>query len=113
MQRTQEQIPFLAGVKGAKMIPGDFKTQEKWTQPGRFEESFALNFALPGHQSGGPQGCQNDAQDTQKGAKMMPREAQSQENEPRGTQRMTNEKKDDFLELFAYPFGSLFWHIFV
>ena len=56
----------------------------------------------------GVQGCQNETQGTQKGAKMMPREAQSEENEPRGTQRVTNEKKDDFLELFAHPFGSLF-----
>ena len=29
MQRTQEQIAFWAGVKGAKMIPRDIKTQEK------------------------------------------------------------------------------------
>ena len=29
MQRTQEQITFLAGVKGAKMIPRDLKTQKR------------------------------------------------------------------------------------
>ena len=90
------------------MIPRDLKTQEKQTQPGWFEDSFSLNFALPGHHFGGTQGCQNDAQGTQKGTKMMPREAKSQENEPRGTQRGTNEKKDDFLELFAHPFGGPF-----
>ena len=65
-----------------------------------------MNFALPGHHFGGPQGCQNDAQGTQKGAKMMPREAKSQENEPRDTQKGTNEKKDDVLELFS-QFPSL------
>ena len=54
-----------------------------------------MNFTLPGHHFGGAQGCPNDAQGTQKGAKMMPREAKSQENEPRDTQRGTNEKKDD------------------
>ena len=45
---------------------------------------------------------------TSAGAKMMAREAQSQENETRDTQRGTNEKKDDFLELFAHPFGHPF-----
>ena len=90
----------MAGVKDAKMISRDVKTQERRTQPGWFEDSFSLktkpgwfeassslNFAFPGHHFGGAQGCQNDAQ---------------------GTQRVTNEKKDDFLELFAHPFGSLF-----
>ena len=67
-----------------------------------------MNFTLPGHHFGGAQECQNDAQGTQKGAKMMPREAKSQENEPRDTQRGTNEKKNDFLELFAHPFGRPF-----
>ena len=53
-----------------------------------------------------------------KGAKMMPRAPKKvptcpgspkvKENEPRGTQRGTNEKKDDFLELFAHPFGRPF-----
>ena len=41
MQRTQEQITFLAGAKGAKMIPRDFKIQH--------EDSFSLNFRLPGN----------------------------------------------------------------
>ena len=68
----------------------------------------SLNFALPGHHFGGAQGWQNDAQSTQKGVKMMSREAKSQENEPRDTQRRTNEKKDDLLELFAHQFGRPF-----
>ena len=94
MQRTQEQITFLAGVKGAKMIPRDFKTQEKWTQPGWFEDSFSLNFALPGHHFGGPQGCQNDAQGTQKGAKMMPGEPKSQGKWPPGAPKGDQWEKD-------------------
>ena len=81
---------IYGGVKGTKMIPRDFKTQEKWTQPGWFEDSFSLNFALPGHHFGGPQGCQNDAQGTQKGAKMMPGEPKSQgkwtQGHPKGRQ---------------------------
>ena len=49
-----------------------------WARPGWFEDSFSLNLALPGHHFGGAQGYQNDAQGTQKGAKMMPREPKSQ-----------------------------------
>ena len=67
-----------------------------------------LNFTLPGHHFGGAQGYQNDAKGPQKSAKMISREAKSQENEPRDTQRGTNEKKDDFLELFAHQFGRQF-----
>ena len=40
--------------------------------------SLALNFALPGHHFGGAQGCQNETQGTQKGAKMMTREPKIQ-----------------------------------
>ena len=90
------------------MIPRDFKTQEKLTQPGWFEDSFSWNFAMPGHHFGGAQGCQNDAQSTQKGAKMIPREPKSQGNEPRGNQRETNEKKNNLLDLFVLPFGRPF-----
>ena len=70
-----------------------------------------MNFALPGHHFGGPQGCQNDAQGTQKGAKMMPGEPKSQENEPRDTQRGTNEKKDEFLDLFAPIWEAILTHV--
>ena len=41
-----------------------------------------MNFALPGHHFGGPQGWQNDAQGTQKGAKMMPGEPKSRKMNP-------------------------------
>ena len=56
------------GSKGAKMMPRDFIIQQKSTQPGRFEDSFSLNFAFPGHHFGGAQG-----------PKMMPRDFKTQQ----------------------------------
>ena len=84
MQRSQEQITFLAGVEGAKLIPSDFQIQQKWTQPGWFEDSFSLNFGLLGSAGSVPT-VLHDATDTgteyilkhlmvvgSKGGKMMP-----------------------------------------
>ena len=179
MQRTQEQITFC---KGANMILMEFKIQQKWTLPGWFEDSFALNFGLPGSAGSVPT-VLHDATDTgthyivkhlivvgprvpkwcpgtskfnknehtrggmrihfhwilhslgiilvgPKGAKMMPRDCKTQQkwtqkvpkccpgsakcndNEPRGTQRGTNEKKSSFRDFCPLPFGHPFWHIF-
>ena len=41
----------LLGIAGSvcyKMIPRDFELPEQWTSPGSFDDSFSLNFRLPG-----------------------------------------------------------------
>ena len=58
-------------------------------QPGWFEDSFH------------PKRCQNDAQGAQNSMKMKP-------GAPKGRPMRTRAKKDDFLDLFALPFGHPF-----
>ena len=81
-----------------------FQNSRKLTQPGWFEDSFSLNFALPGHHFGGSKGCQNDAQGIQKDAKMMPGEPRSQgkctQGHPKGVQREQERKN---IENMASP----------
>ena len=55
---------IFGGGEGCQNDTQGLQNPRKLTKPGWFDDSFSLNFALPGQHFGGAQGCQNDAQGT-------------------------------------------------